>query len=141
MAVHQRAIIDIVCDVCRAEGFTVSKNDGKRKSAVVDVIASRDEGEGKKSLAFQCWEGEARINGRQVEDFVRKIHSLDLEGGVYVSSKGFTEDAEFMARKLKIELWDLRKLKEQLARISPEQTARIPWTLPVSKMTASKVFT
>ncbi len=106
----------------------------------VDIVASRNDEGTERRLAFDCWEGESRVSGHQVEDFVRTIHSLKLEGGVYVSSKGFTEEAEFMGKKLKVELWDLAKLKEHLIRISPPETARIPWTLPVSRQTASRVF-
>src|SRR5262245_40419252 len=140
---HQsKPIIDMVCDVCRAEGFTVEKNSprGKDTNPRVDIIASRKDGEAQRTLAFDCWEGETRVSGHQVEDFVRRIHSLNLEGGVYVSSKGFTEEAEFMARKLKVELWDLPRLREHLDRISPRGTAQIPWTLPVSRQVASRVF-
>ncbi len=137
-----RAIVDIVCDVCRAEGFSVVKNPhgGASPETTVDIVASRKNGDDTQSLAFECWEGESQVNGRQVENFVSRIHSLGLGGGVYVSPKGFTGDAEFIARKLGVELWDIPKLKEHLSRITPQQTARIPWTLPVSKLVASKIF-
>ncbi len=139
---QSKPIVDMVCDVCRAEGFRVTKNNSRSKTApTVDIVASRSDEGNERKLAFDCWEGENRVSGRQVEDFVRRIHALKLDGGVYVSSKGFTEEAEFMAKKLRIELWDLTRLKEHLIRISPQETARIPWTLPVSKQTASRVFT
>jgi Holliday junction resolvase len=140
---QSKAIIDIVCDVCRAEGFSVVKNpqDAGSVSPLVDIVASRKDGDATRTLAFDCWEGEAQVNGKQVEEFVRRIHSLRLGGGVYVSSKGFTGDAEFMARKLGVELWDILKLKEHLTRITPQENSPIPWTLPVSKQVASKVFT
>jgi len=138
---QSKPIVDMVCDICRAEGFQVVKNGSHSRSSTptVDIVASRNDEGGERKLAFDCWEGEDRANGRQVEDFVRRIHALKLEGGVYVSAKGFTEEAEFMAKKLKVELWNLPKLKEQLARISTQETARIPWTLPVSRQTASRV--
>jgi restriction endonuclease len=138
-----KATVDIVCDVCRAEGFSVVKNsrDPSSTFTTVDIVASRKDGENMQTLAFDCWEGEDQINGRQVEDFVKRIHMLHLGGGIYVSSKGFTGDAEFMARKLGVELWDIPKLKEHLTRITPQETSSIPWTLPVSKQVASKVFT
>jgi hypothetical protein len=140
---QSKAIVDMVCDICRAEGFQVAKNTLHSKSSTpaVDIVASRNDEGIERKLAFDCWEGENRANGSQVEDFVRRIHVLKLDGGVYVSAKGFTEEAEFMAKKLKVELWDLRKLKEHLARISTQETAEIPWTLPVSRQTASRAFT
>jgi Restriction endonuclease len=138
---QSKPIVDMVCDVCRAEGFQVVKNSSPtRNTPAVDIVASRNDEGIERKLAFDCWEGESRVSGHQVEDFVRRIHSLKLEGGVYVSSRGFTEEAEFMAKKLRVELWDLAKLKEHLIRISPSETARIPWTLPVSRQTASRVF-
>ncbi len=140
---QSKAIVDIVCDVCRAEGFQVVKNPSRSRGSTptVDIVASRNDESAERKLAFDCWQGESRVNGDQVEDFVRRIHALKLDGGVYVSAKGFTEEAEFMAKKLKVELWDLPKLKQHLVRISPQETARIPWTLPVSRQTASRVFT
>ncbi len=137
-----RAIVDIVCDVCRAEGFSVVKNSRNERSTdpTVDIVASRKNGKNTQSLAFECWEGENQVNGKQVENFVKRINSLGLQGGVYVSPEGFTGDAEFMARKLRVELWDIAKLKEHLGRITPAETATIPWTLPVSRTVASKIF-
>jgi Holliday junction resolvase len=140
---QSKAIVDIVCDVCRAEGFSVIKNssDASRETPTVDIVASRKDGGNTRTLAFECWQGEREVNGKQVENFVQRIHALSLGGGVYVSSRGFTGDAEFMARKLGVELWDIPKLKEHLARITPQETASVPWTLPVSKQVASKAFT
>src|SRR6266704_2227750 len=99
---QSKAIVDIVCDVCRAEGFSVVKrsHDLTGETLTVDIVATREDGENTNTLAFECSEGEDQVNGKQVENFVRRIHSLRLGGGVYVSSKGFTGDAEFMARKL-----------------------------------------
>jgi len=140
---QSKAIVDIVCDVCRAEGFSVVKrsHDLTGETLTVDIVATRKDGESTRTIAFECSEGEDQVNGKQVENFVKRIHSLRLGGGVYVSSRGFTGDAEFMARKLGVELWDIPKLKEHLTRITPRENASIPWTLPVSKQVASKVFT
>ena len=100
---QSKPIVDMVCDVCRAEGFRVSKNTSRSRSSTpsVDIVASRSDDGAERKLAFDCWEG-ASVDGRQVEDFVRRIHALKLDGGVYVSAKGFTEEAEFMAKKLKV---------------------------------------
>ncbi len=141
-AASSRPIIDIVCDVCRAEGFSVVKSSDAmtNQDLTVDIVASRNAGSKTQSLGFECWEGDYQVNGKQVENFVRRVNSLGLEGGVYVSSKGFTGDAEFVARKLGVELWDIPKLKEHLERIKPDDTARIPYTLPVSRTVSSKIF-
>src|SRR5712692_909596 len=135
------AIVDMVCDVCRAEGFSVEKKpQPQNDSPSVDILASRKNGKKTQTLAFECWEGDDQVNGKQVEGFVKRINTLGLSGGVYVSPKGFTGDAEFVARKLGIELWDIATLKEHLARIRPPETSRVPGTLPVSRTVASKIF-
>jgi hypothetical protein len=137
-----RAIVDMVCDVIKAQGFSVDKNPppGPDPTLSVDIVASRKRGKKTQTLAFECWEGDVQITGKQVEAFVQRIHSLGLEGGVYVSPKGFTGDAEFVARKLGVELWDIPKLREQLSRIKPAQGSTVPATLPVSRILASKIL-
>src|SRR5881397_3569279 len=136
------AIIDMVCDVCRAEGFSVDKNPqpGLDPKLTVDIVASRTRGKKTQKLAFECWGGDVQINGKQVEAFVQRIHALGLGGGVYVSPKGFTGDAEFVARKLGVELWDIAKLREHLGKIRPPEVAKVPSTLPVSRVVASKIL-
>jgi len=97
----------MVSDVCRVEGFNVEKNVQADDSGdhFVDIIASRTTGKQTQKVAFECWEGDRQVNGREVEGFVNRLRSAGLSSGIYVSPKGFTGDAEFMARKLG--KWDL----------------------------------
>jgi hypothetical protein len=135
-------VVDMVCDVCRVEGFEVERNvqAGESQSHFVDIIASKKKGKKAQKVAFECWEGDRQVNGREVEAFAFRLKNADLSGGVYVSPKGFTGDAEFMARKFGIELWDLARLKERVEKIRPPERHRVPGTLPVSRAVASQIL-
>lgn len=135
-------VVDMVSDVCRVEGFNVEKNVHTEDSDehFVDIIASKTKGKKTRKVAFECWEGERQVNGREVEGFANRLRSAGLPNGIYVSPKGFTGDAEFMARKLGVELWDLAKLKERVEKIKPPERQKVPGTLPVSRIVASKIL-
>ncbi|HEX4921755.1 MAG TPA: restriction endonuclease [Candidatus Bathyarchaeia archaeon] len=135
-------VVDMVCDICRVEGFTVEKNvaAGSVEGQLVDIVASRTRGKKTQKVAFECWEGDRQINGHEVERFASQLRSFGLPSGVYVSPKGFTGDAEFMARKLGVELWDLARLKERVEKIKPPERSRVPGTLPVSRAVASMIL-
>src|SRR6266851_4202412 len=135
-------VLDMVSDVCRVEGFNVEKNVQAGDSAdhFVDIIASRTTGKKTQKVAFECWEGDRQVNGREVEGFASRLRSAGLASGIYVSPKGFTGDAEFMARKLGVELWDLAKLKERVEKIKAPERHRVPGTLPVARAAASRIL-
>src|SRR2546425_10809865 len=135
-------LLDMVSDVCRVEGFSVEKNvqAGDSGENFVDIIASRAQGKKTQRVAFECWEGDRQVNGREVEGFVNRLRSAGLESGIYVSPNGFTGDAEFIARKLGVELWDLAKLKERVEKIKPPERQKVPGTLPVSRTVAMKIL-
>lgn len=135
-------VVDMVCDVCRVEGFEVQKNvkAGQSDSQFVDIVASRKKGKKTQKIAFECWEGDRQVNGREVEGFASRLKDVGLESGIYVSPKGFTGDAEFMARKLGVELWDLARLKERVEKIKPPERHQVPGTLPVSRIVATKIL-
>ena len=135
-------VVDMVCDVCRVEGFQVEKNvqAGDSQEYFVDIVASKTAANKTQKVAFECWEGDRQVNGREVEAFVVRLRNAGLSSGIYVSPKGFTGDAEFMARKFGVELWDLAKLKERVERIKPPERHRVPGTLPVSRSLASMIL-
>ena len=135
-------VVDMVCDVCRVEGFDVEKNaqTGDSPSSFVDILASRKKGKKLQKIAFECWEGTTQVEGREVEKFAARLKSLGIESGIYVSPKGFGGNAEFMARKLGVELWDLAKLKARVENIKAPERHRVPGTLPVARATASRIL-
>ncbi len=107
-------VVDMVCDVCRVEGFEVEKNaqTGDSPGYFVDILASRKKGKKVQKVAFECWEGTSQVDGREVERFAARLKSLGIQSGIYVSPKGFGGNAEFMARKLGVELWDYQSLEQ-----------------------------
>src|SRR6059036_2193125 len=135
-------VLDMVSDVCRVEGFNVEKNVQADDSGdhFVDIIASRTTGKKIQKVAFECWEGDRQVNGREVEGFVNRIRSAGLSSGIYVSPKGFGGNAEFIARKLGVELWDLAKLKERVENIKAPERHKVPGTLPVARAAASRLL-
>jgi hypothetical protein len=135
-------VVDMVCDVCRVEGFEVEKNaqTGDSPSYFVDILASRKKGKKVQKVAFECWEGTSQVEGREVEKFAARLKSLGIQSGIYVSPKGFGGNAEFMARKLGVELWDLAKLKERVENIKAPERHRVPGTLPVARAAASRLL-
>src|SRR5947209_13820847 len=135
-------VVDMVCDVCRVEGFEVEKNaqTGDSPTYFVDILASRKKGKKVQKVAFECWEGTSQVEGREVEKFAARLKSLGIQSGIYVSPKGFGGNAEFMARKLGVELWDLAKLKESVEKIKPPEREKVPGTLPVSRTVESKTL-
>src|SRR5437763_7086252 len=135
-------VLDMVSDVCRVEGFNVEKNVQADDSGdhFVDIIAARTTGKQTQKVAFECWEGDRQVNGREVAGFVNRLRTAGLESGIYVSPKGFTRYAELMARKLGVALWDLAKLKERVEKIKPPERQKVPGTLPVSRTVASKIL-
>ena len=64
-------VVDMVCDVCRVEGFEVEKKaqTGDSPSYFVDILASRKKGKKVQKVAFECWEGTGQVEGREVEKF------------------------------------------------------------------------
>ena len=135
-------VVDMVCDVCRVEGFEVEKNaqTGDSPSYFVDILASRKKGKKVQRVAFECWEGTSQVEGREVEKFAARLKSLGIQSGIYVSPKGFGGNAEFMARKLGVELWDLAKLKERVENIKAPERHKVPGTLPVARAAASRIL-
>jgi Restriction endonuclease len=135
-------VVDMVCDVCRIEGFEVEKNvqADQSNSRVVDIVASKKAGKKTQKIAFECWEGDRQVNGREVEGFAMRLKNGGLPSGIYVSPKGFTGDAEFMARKYGVELWDIARLKERVEKIKPPERDKVPGTLPVSRAVASQIL-
>ncbi|HEX9429427.1 MAG TPA: restriction endonuclease [Candidatus Bathyarchaeia archaeon] len=135
-------VVDMVCDVCRVEGFEVEKNaqTDDSPSHFVDILASRKKGKKIQKVAFECWEGPSQVEGREVEKFAARLKSLGIQSGIYVSPKGFGGNAEFMARKLGVELWDLAKLRERVENIKAPERHKVPGTLPVARAAASRLL-
>jgi hypothetical protein len=137
-----RLLVEMVCDVCRVEGFTVDRNVESEKNAgnFVAIVASRQMDNKLQRIAFECWEKDSQVDARQIESFVKRLRDLGIPSGIYVSPKGFTGEAEYFARRLSIELWDLPKLKEHLKKIETRERTKVPGTLPVARTLPATIF-
>lgn len=137
-----KLLVDMVCDVCRVEGFVVEKNVEAEKNTgnTVDIVASRRRGSKTEKVAFECWERDSQATAKEIENFAKQLKGLKISSGVYVSPKGFTGDAEYFARRLGVELWDLPRLKEHLKRIETEDSTTVPGTLPLARSLPSTIF-
>ena len=138
----QKLLVDMVCDVCRVEGFTVETNVESEMNAgdFIDIVASRQVDRKPQRIAFECWEKDSQVDAKQIESFVKCLKDLKIASGIYVSPKGFTGDAEYFARKLGVELWDLPKLKEHLKKIEARESTHVPGTLPVARSLPAAIF-
>lgn len=135
-------LVEMVCDVCQIEGFKVEKNveTEANTGSFVDIVASRNLGGKAERIAFECWEKDSQVDSKQIESFVQRLRDLDIESGIYVCPKGFTGDAEYVARRLGVELWDMGKLREHLGKIQTTEKTQVPGTLPVSRTLPATIF-
>src|SRR6058998_3526261 len=103
-ATHNSAnfVVEMVCDVCRIEGFSIETNvqADSESQHFIDIVASKRARKKTQKVAFECWEGDRQVNGKEVENFVQRLKTFGLATGIYVSPRGFTGDAEFVGRKL-----------------------------------------
>ncbi len=134
-------IVDMVCDVCRIEGFQVDQETEENGDpSLVSILATKKDGADTRQVAFECSQADRQVNGREVEAFQSRLRALGVKNGVYVSPKGFTGDAEYIARKLGIELWDLVRLKERFEKITVKEKTRVEDTLPVSRSLPERIL-
>src|SRR5438093_10634231 len=128
-------VVDMVCDVCRIEGFQVEREldeeDAKGPGpGHVSVIATRTEGDDKKQVALECSESDQQIDTREIEAFRSRLRALRITKGVYVSPKRFTGNAEFVVRQPGLELWVVSKLHARYQKVHVKEKTRIRRTLP-----------
>jgi hypothetical protein len=137
-----KLLAEMISDVCQIEGFAVEKNVEVEAStgSLVDVVASRKTGGKTQRISFECWEKDSQVDSMQIESFVSRLRDLDIESGIFVSPKGFTGDAEYVARRLGVELWDMVKLREHLGKIQTEERTQVPGTLPISRTLPATIF-
>ena len=126
---------DSVADYLRHLGFEVvlrtRLSDKYEVQHEIDVLASRTEAFGTIRLAVECKYVKTPIDIKEVRNFHDKLTSLGITKGIFVSTGGFTADAEAHAKALGIELWDLRTLQEKLDQIRIPEKETISDALPV----------
>jgi len=112
------ALEDSVADYFRHLGFDieprVKMKDRFDVSHEIDVLAWKTEPYGTIKVAVECKNVESSIGIEEVRNFHDKLTALGITKGVFVSTAGFTIDAESHAKALGIELWDMRTLRSKL---------------------------
>jgi restriction endonuclease Mrr len=118
---------DLVADYSRRRGFDVEARAKMRDRYDVyheiDVLSSKKEDFGTIQVAVECKYVKTPIDIKEVRNFHDKLESLGITKGIFVSTGGFTTDAESHANSLGIELWDMATLqtKTKLAEAAPEK--------------------
>jgi len=106
---------DLVADYFRRRGFDVEARVKMRDRYDVyheiDVLGSKKEDFGTIQVAVECKYVKTPIDIKEVRNFHDKLESLGITKGIFVSTGGFTADAESHAKALGIELWDMATLQ------------------------------
>lgn len=109
---------DSIADYFRHLGFDieprVKMKDRFDVSHEIDVLAWKTEPFGTIKVAVECKNVESSIGIEEVRNFHDKLTALGITKGIFVSTAGFTIDAESHAKALGIELWDMRTLRTKL---------------------------
>jgi len=114
------ALEDSVAHYFRRMGFDVESRARMRDrfdvSHEIDVLASKTEAFGTIRIAVECKNVRAPIDIKEVRNFHDKLSALGVTKGIFVSTAGFTGDAESHAKALGIELWDTKTLQSKMAK-------------------------
>jgi hypothetical protein len=97
----------------------------------IDVVASKQEDFGSIQVAVECKFVSGPIDIKEVRNFHDKLSALGFTKGVFVSTGGFTSDAQSHAAALGIELWDERTLEQKLSKLNVPQSNVVHDVLPV----------
>lgn len=135
---------DSVADYFRRRGFDVEPRAKMRDRFDVyheiDVLGSKKEDFGTIQVAVECKYVKTPIDIKEIRNFHDKLAALGITKGIFVSTGGFTADAESHAKALGIELWDMATLqaRTKLADLTPQKDV-IHDALPVKVSTLSTV--
>ncbi len=127
---------DMVADYFNFSGFDVQKRirmkDQFSVEHEIDVFATKKEDFGTYSVAVECKYVFTPIEIKEVRNFNDKLESLGINKGMFVSTGGFTNDAENYAKSRKIELWDLATLQDKISKVA-SKTNILNDVLPIDR--------
>jgi len=116
---------DSIADYFRKSGLDVQARVKMRDrfdvSHEIDVLASKREDYGSIQIAVECKHVQSSIDIKEVRNFHDKLSALGITKGVFVSTGGFTADAESHANALGIELWDMKIVQSKLSSLQIPQ--------------------
>jgi ribosomal protein L40E len=108
---------DSVADYFRRMGFDVEPRVRLRDrfdvSHEIDVLASKKEAFGTIRVAVECKYVKTPMDIKEIRNFHDKLSALGITKGIFVSTGGFTADAESHASALGIELWDTKTMQSK----------------------------
>jgi hypothetical protein len=117
---------DAVASYFRSKGYDVQvrtkMRDRRDVFHEIDVLASKREDFGTIEVAVECKHVRSPIDIKEVRNFNDKLSALGITKGIFVSTGGFTTDAQSDAASVNIELWDEKALEEKISRLAtPEK--------------------
>lgn len=126
---------DAVAGYFRSKGYDVQTRTKMRDRRDVfheiDVLASKREDFGTIQIAIECKNVSSPIDIKELRNFNDKLSALGVTKGVFVSTGGFTTDAESHAASVNMEIWDQKALTEKISRIEIPEKDLIHDALPV----------
>jgi len=124
----------LIAEYYRRNGFTVNREGGNGSDGGIDLILRRN----KEMYLVQCKQWKAyKVGVQPVREFYGVMASRGADGGYFITSGIYTEDAQAFVRGLNIELIDGRKLRRMIdtayknpvvsaAQTKPQQMAATP---------------
>jgi hypothetical protein len=112
---------DLVASYFQSMGYDVQTRvripDRRDVLHEIDVIASKRTDVGvTNQYPVECKHVSSPIDIKELRNFNDKLFALGLTNGIFVSTGGFTADAEAFADSVNIEMWDEKELEQRLAR-------------------------
>lgn len=127
---------DAVAGYFRSKGYDVQTRTKMRDRRDVfheiDVLASKREDFGNIQVAVECKNVRSPIDIKELRNFNDKLSALGITKGVFVSTGGFTTDAESHAASVNIELWDEKTLEKKISSQETPEKDILHDTLPVN---------
>ncbi len=127
---------DSVAGYFRSKGYDVQirtkMRDRRDVYHEIDVLAAKREDFGIIQIAVECKNVRSRIDIKEIRNFNDKLSALGITKGIFVSTGGFTTDAEADAASVNIELWDEKALEEKISRQETPERDIIHDALPVN---------
>jgi len=127
---------DAVASYFRSKGYDVQvrtkMRDRRDVFHEIDVLASKREDFGTIQVAVECKHVRSPIDIKEVRNFNDKLSALGITKGIFVSTGGFTTDAQSDAASVNIELWDEKALEEKISRLEIPEKDILHEALPVN---------
>jgi hypothetical protein len=126
---------DAVAGYFRSKGYDVQTRTKMRDRRDVfheiDVLASKREDFGTIQIAIECKNVRSPIDIKEVRNFNDKLSALGITKGIFVSTGGFTIDAQEDAASVNMELWDEKALEEKISTLEIPDKDILHDALPV----------